>query len=375
VKILFVILLAGHGLVHAAGFAKAFGLAALPELTQPVSRAAGVAWLAAGLGFIGAAALLLAGSRRWWWPALPAVALSQALIVHAFHDAKLGTIANAIIVVPLLIALADLRPSSLRSRYEAEVRDAEAAAASLPTQPVTEQDLQAVPEPVRAYLRRAGVVGKPRPALLHARFRARMRTAADAGWMSADVDQVSLLGRAPRRLFYMEAARGGVPFHVFHRYVGDAATMQVRVAGLIPVVDASGWKMTQGETVTLLNDLCLIAPAALLDAPVTWQVLGPREVRATYTNAGHTISAVLSFDAAGDLAGFVSEDRYQSDGKTYHLYPWSTPTGGFRAFDGGAVRLPAEGEARWREPAGEWTYGQFSLLRLDYGQRKEGRGP
>jgi hypothetical protein len=373
VKVLFVLLLAGHGLIHTAGFAKAFGFAALPALTQPVSRAAGVAWLAAGLGFLAAAALLLAGSRRWWWAALPAVAVSQALIIQAFHDAKLGTIANAIILVPLLVALAELRPSSLRSRYEADVREAEAIAATLPSQPVTEQDLLAVPEPVRTYLRRAGVVGKPRPALLHARFRARMRTAPDAGWMTATVEQVSVLGRSPRRLFYMEAARVGVPFVAFHRYVGDAATMQVRVAGLLPLVDAAGPEMTQGETVTLLNDLCILAPAALLDAPITWQAQGPREVRATYANAGHTVSAVLSFDAAGDLAGFVSNDRYQSDGKTYQLFPWSTPVGGFRAFDG--VRLPAEGEARWREPAGEWPYGQFSLLRLDYGQRAEGRGP
>jgi hypothetical protein len=37
-----------------------------------------------------------------------------------------------------------------------------------------------------------------------------------------------------------------------------------------------------------------------------------------------TISAVLTFDTQGDLAGFVSEDRYLSaDGKTYARHPWT----------------------------------------------------
>jgi hypothetical protein len=42
-------LLAAHGLIHLMGFAKAFGYAELPQLTQPVSHVIAVAWLAAGL--------------------------------------------------------------------------------------------------------------------------------------------------------------------------------------------------------------------------------------------------------------------------------------------------------------------------------------
>ena len=123
--------------------------------------------------------------------------------------------------------------------------------------------------------------------------------------------------------------------------------------------------MTRSETVTLFNDICVLAPAALLDAPVTWRPLGEREVEATYTNAGHTIRAVLTFDATGDLVGFASNDRLQSDGQTTRRLPWSTPVSGFREFAG--ARLPTEGHARWREPDGEeWTYGEFTLERIDY---------
>jgi hypothetical protein len=186
--------------------------------------------------------------------------------------------------------------------------------------------------------------------------------------MSARVDQYDFFGPGgAERLFFMRASRAGVPFVVYHRYVGDAATMEVRLAGLIPIADARGAQMTQSETVTLFNDMCFLAPATLVDAPVTWKTLGKSEVCATYTNAGQTISAYLSFDAAGDLVGFISPDRYQSDGKTYRLLPWSTPLRDFQDF--GVARLPAFGEARWHEAAGEWTYGQFWLERIDYDDR------
>jgi hypothetical protein len=273
-----------------------------------------------------------------------------------------------VVLVPVALWLLDRRPSSLRSRYEADVREGKAALrAGTPPAPVTEADLAPLPPLVQTYLRRAGVVGRPRPRSAHATFSGRFRTGAREPWMRAAIDQHDFFGAAPRRLFYMKASRAGLPFVGFHRYVGDAATMQVRVAGLVPVVDARGPELTRSETVTLLNDMVMLAPAALLDAPITWQPLGEREVRATYTNAGHTISAVLTFDAAGDLAGFVSNDRHQSDGKKSRLFPWSTPMRGYRDF--GGARLAAEGEARWREPTGEWTYAQVTLSHIVYDER------
>jgi hypothetical protein len=264
---------------------------------------------------------------------------------------------------------------SLRARYDADVRAATARALAIPPgPPICDADLRHLPPAVRAFLARAGAVGKPRVRALHALFRARLRAKPDAGWMSARVDQYDFFGPGgAERLFFMRASRAGVPFIVFHRYVGDAATMEVRLAGLIPIVDARGSEMTRSETVTLLNDMCFLAPATLVDAPITWEELGPRQVRARYTNAGQTISADLTFDGAGDLVGFVSPDRYQSDGKTYRLLPWSTPLSGHRDF--GVARLPAFGEARWREEAGEWAYGQFWLERIDYDERAPASAP
>jgi hypothetical protein len=142
--------------------------------------------------------------------------------------------------------------------------------------------------------------------------------------------------------------------------------MEVRAAGVISVVEAGGPQLNQSETVTMFNDLCVLAPAALLDAPVIWEEVDARSTRAIFTNAGHTIRAELVFDDAGDLVDFVSDDRFQtSDGTSYRRYPWSTPLRDYRRFAGG-MRVAARGAARWLTPQGELSYGRFEIVDIEY---------
>lgn len=98
------LLLALHGLIHLMGFAKAFGAASLP-LTRPIEKPLGVAWLVAALLMLAGAVLVLVRSTAWWLPVVPALLLSQALILSAFADAKFGTLANLLIAVVVIFSL------------------------------------------------------------------------------------------------------------------------------------------------------------------------------------------------------------------------------------------------------------------------------
>jgi hypothetical protein len=356
------LLLTFHGAIHFMGFAKAFEIAPLAQLKRPISRPWGVVWLLAGVLFLAGALLLVGASTMWWTAAAPAIVFSQLAIVACWRDAKLGTIANAILLVPLAISLLELRPSSFRATYHREVERrlvTNAVAAD-----VTEGDLDRLPRAVQTYLRRVGVVGRPHVRNFRARFTGQIKSRPDGAWMSTRVEQYEFFDD-PARLFFMQASLYGVPFEALHLYRGSSATMQVKVASLIEVVDARGPKMDQSETVTLFNDMCLLAPGSLVDANVTWQERDERIVGATFTNAGNTIRAELSFDEAGDLVGFVSNDRYQSaDGVTYRSFPWSTPIHDYRDF--GGVRLAARGEAIWKQSDGDLVYARFLLESIEY---------
>ena len=199
---------------------------------------------------------------------------------------------------------------------------------------------------------------------MRVRFDAQMRTDDQSPWMTSTATQYEFFD-PPARLFFMNASRSGLPFDVLHRYVGGAATFQVRIASLYPMVNKSGATLTKAETVTLMNDIVVMAPAAVLDLPFTWETTGAHTVKATFSNAGCTVAAVLSFDAAGDLIGFYSDDRTQEDATGSRAARWSTPISQYAAVDG--IRVGTRGDANWIEADGrEWTYGRFVIRGLAY---------
>jgi hypothetical protein len=360
-RMVLVFMLAVHGAIHLLGFVKGFSLAEVSQLQQPISQGLGLLWLVSALLLLSGAVMVAAASGQWWVPAAAGMLLSQILIFGSWGDAKFGTVANLILLVPLALTIADFRSSSLRSEYR---RDLQLALAPRPAAPLLEErDLEHLPPPVQVYLRRAGVVGKPRVFNFRALFGAKMRSAANAAWMPADVEQFEFFD-PPARLFYMKVRRMGVAADVYHRYVGRDATMRARVAGLFTVAEIGGREPTESETVTLFNDMCCLAPATLVAPSIQWTPVDGRTVKASFQNAGHTISAILLFDDNGDLVNFVSEDRYQSDEKGHRKFPWSTPLQQYRDF--GGIRLASQADVRWLEPAGEWTYGQFVLKDIAY---------
>jgi hypothetical protein len=252
---------------------------------------------------------------------------------------------------------------SFRARFD---RDAAAGRPRPPTaRSVGDADLAPLPEPVQRYLRAAGVVGQPRVWSYRLRFRGRIRSAPDSRWMPFEAVQQSFAD-PPTRLFLMRARMFGLPVQAFHRLVDGRATMQVTIAGLVPIVDAAGDVMDRSETVTLFNDMCLLAPGTLLDPGIAWEPVDATTVRARFTNGRHTISATLEFGDDGLLTNFVSDDRSRSspDGKTFTRLRFSTPVRDYRAF--GPVRIASHGDARWTLPEGEFTYGEFDLVDVEY---------
>jgi hypothetical protein len=250
-----------------------------------------------------------------------------------------------------------------RAAYE---RDVAAGLRGRPPQagPVTEADLAHLPPVVQRYLHFVGSVGRPRVWNYRLRFRGELRNDADSRWMKISADQQSFVDPAAR-LFLVKGSMFGLPFQAFHRYVGPAATFKVRLASLLTIVSAAGPEMNQSETVTLLNDMCLLAPATLIDPRIAWDELDPLSARVAFSNAGNTVSAILSFAYTGALVDFASDDRYKTaDGKTYERLRWSTPVRAWGTCDG--RQLPVRAEAVWREDELAFAYARFEILGVDY---------
>ena len=362
-RIAFALLIGVHGLIHLIGAAKAFKWAEVSVLRADISPLGGVLWLIAAIMLSSAAIGFALNTEWWWWLGLPGVMLSQALIAQRWSDARFGTVVNVLLLVPVVLSALDARPSSFRSRF---ARDRDALLARHERRPsaiVTDADLASLPLLMQTYLRRVGAVGRPHVWNMRVRFDAEMRSSATSPWMVSMATQYEFFD-SPARLFHMNATRGGMPIDIFHRYVDHAATFQVKIAGVWPMVDKSGPVLTRAETVTLMNDIVVLAPAAVLDLPFTWTTTGAHTLAAKFTNAGHTVSAELTFDSTGDLVGFFSRDRPQDVDLGDRNVPWSTPISGYSEVDG--IRIGALGDANWVEPSGEWTYGRFVTRSIAY---------
>jgi len=350
-----------HGLIHFMGVAKAFGFAELPQLTHPVSRGMGTVWLFAGLVLLATAALLIGAPRVWWAAGLGAVLLSQAAVISSWSDAKFGTIANVVILAGVVYGFASQGPLSFAAEYRREVQERLAQPES--PQMVTEADLTALPAPVQHYLRGAGAVGQPRVHHFEATWRGRIRATAHDRWMEFTAKQYNVVDERAR-FFLMDATRSGLSVDVYHVFRENAATMRVWLLSLVPLVNASGPELDRAETVTLFNDLCLLAPAALTDPAIRWEPIDADSARARYTVGSVTIGAVLSFNEAGELVNFVSDDRLvaSADGTQFTRQRWSTPVTDYRQF--GPRRVMTRGEGRWHPPEGEFVYLEMELLDL-----------
>lgn len=362
-RVLFATVLVLHGLTHLMGTVKAFGLADLDALKLPIPPGLGAMWASAALLFMATAAALFLWPHGWWWLAGIAIVVSMLAIVPSWADARAGAVTNGLIAVAATVGVLLGGPASLRAAYDHDSREALGAVRG-DNAVVTEADLAPLPAPVQRYLRLAGVVGQPRVRSLRLRMHGRIRSSPSGRWMPLEVDQVTTLD-PPARFFYFDATMARLPVPGYHRFAGGEATMRVKALGAVPVANAGGTVLTRSETVTFLNDLALVAPAALVTPSIRWEPIDDRQARAVYTLGAHTITATLVFDTEGHLADFWSDDRgkVQPDGVVQGLR-WSTPVRARQRF--GAVTLMAQAEAIWHEPIGAYTYLELTLDDVHY---------
>ncbi len=119
------------------------------------------------------------------------------------------------------------------------------------------------------------------------------------------------------------------------------------------------------ETVTVLNDMCVFAPASVIDRRLSWTAIDDRTARVVFENGQNRVSATLTFNDKGELENFVSDDRLalQDDG-SLRKAGWSTPVRDYREIDG--RKIPTAGETIWHYPEGDLTYGRFRLKNIRY---------
>lgn len=360
-KTVFIIVTLIHGLIHFMGFSKAFGYGQITQISKEITKPIGVLWFSAAILFIFCLAFYLFKKDFWPYFAIIAVILSQILIFTNWQDARFGSIANIII---LLCAIVGIFQIKFKNIYKNEVEIGLKQSRNFQKSILNDSDIKHLPEPVKKYIRYASCMGKPKVNNFKAEFSGKIRDYNKPAWMKLDSEQYNFIN-APTRLFYLDAIMKFMPVAGFHCFKNGKAFMDIRLFSFFKVEFQEGENMDNSETVTFFNDMCVIAPATLIDKNITWLEVENNKVKASFTNNGITISAWLYFNERGELVNFVSEDRYAlTENGTSEKMKWSTPLRDYQFING--YRLASYAETIYSYPKGDFTYATFSLKNVRY---------
>jgi hypothetical protein len=343
------------------GFSKAYGYGNITQLTKEISKPTGMVWFVTAILFIICVALYLLKKDSWVYFALIAVVLSQILILSNWQDAKFGTTANVLILIITIIGFFQIK---FKNEYKNEVKIGLEESNKIPNSILTESEIAYLPAPVQKYIRYTGFLNKPIVNNFRIDFSGKIRDHAKPVWMELTSEQYNFI-KTPTRLFYLDATMKGLPVGGFHSFKNGVAFMDIRLLSIFKVEYQSGAVMNTSETVTFFNDMCVMAPGALIDKRIEWLEVVGNKVKASFTNNGITISAWLYFNEKGELVNFVSEDRSAlgKNGETIKL-KWSTPMRDYKDIHG--YRLASYAETIYSYPEGDFTYATFTLKDIGY---------
>jgi hypothetical protein len=356
-KYLFAFIILLHGLLHFMGFANAFGYGNITQLSKYISKPNGFLWFLVAILFIMATILFILNNVSWMYIAIIAAIISQILIITIWKEAKFGTIANVII---LIVAIAGWATQNFETHYKNDVKANLFRTNSFQTDLLIEANIKRLPLPVQKYLRYCGVINKSKVKNFRIVFDGQMREKGK-DWFTFRSVQYNFFDE-PTRLFFMKAKMFGITVPAYHRYQNSHATMQVKLLGLFNVVNVKGVEMNMAETVTVFNDMCLLALATMIDKRIEWTSIDSLSAKAIFTNGINKISAILYFNEQGQLINFTSDDPYAiNDMKGYRF---STPVKEYVQIDGKTIWN--YGEAVWHYPDSEFVYGKFYLKSIEY---------
>lgn len=284
--------------------------------------------------------------------------LAQILVICFWQEARFLTIVNVVFLVLLIVKYAEKK---YYAKFQNDVKTAFLQTDYSDNSPLTETDINLLPEPVKKYLRFTGSVGQPKVNNFKVEFTGRIRKNEQSDWMPFTSEQYNFM-QTPTRLFFMKAVMKSLPVAGYHCFKNGRASMDIRLFSMFKVQYQDGAEMDLSETVTFFNDMCCLAPATLIDKRIKWLATEGDKVKASFTNNNITISAWLYFSGEGALVNFISQDRYAADARKQ--LPWATPLKDYQEVDG--YKLMQNAETIYSYPDRDLCYGTFTLTRVKY---------
>ncbi len=365
-RIMFVLFVSIHGLIHLLGFVKEWKLAPVKELTGktlfPISgsagKAVGILWLLACILWLISAVLYFLRVENWWMLAVASLLLSQLLIILYWRDARFGTMANVIMLLACTLAFGNWRFHNLVAAELGAFLPGSGQAQNV----VTEKSIAALPPLVQKWLMRSNVVGKEITHWVHLKQKGEMRSKPKGGWMPFAAEQYFTVDK-PGFLWAAKVRTARVLNIVARdKYENGRGHMLIKLLGLFPIADSKGQETDQGSLLRFLAETIWF-PSAALSNYISWEEIDSTTAKATMSFGGITAAGIFRFDPGGDVTSFQAQRYYNgNEGPTLETWFIAMNKDGYRDFAG--VRIPAKSEVTWKLKDGDFTWLKVEITDL-----------
>ena len=354
-RIAFAILIILHGLIHLIGLIQGFELKEIKALSSPVSKAQGIFWLITALLILSYAILFLTNFKYIWVVGFVAVILSQVLIISFWQDARFGTILNVIL---LIVSVIQFRAYKFHNMVAEETDHLIELNQGFEEKIVQEEDLSELPEPVKKWLLKSNVIGKPYIAYGKVVQEAKMKLKPDQEkWMSATAIQHTFIEN-PALIWSVEVKMNDFVFFLGRdKFVNGKGEMLIKVNALVNVVNDKGFKIDEGSIQRFLGEMVWF-PTLALSPLVRWEELDNRSAKATIEYKGTKGDGIFYFNAEGDFEKF-SAMRFKGNEEDSERHEWVIKAHEYSEFEG--IRIPSKMTATWKLKEGDWTWLQLEI--------------
>ncbi len=364
VSLLFVVVVAFHGAIHIMGFLKAFQLAKIDTLKQPIGKPIGALWLFSAISFVATALLFLLKVSGWPIIAFAAIILSQFLIFKSWKDAKYGTIINLIIIC---VSIPGYGKYSFDQLVNEEKKSLIAEINYSDPTPVTQSDINHLPLIVQKWMYNSGVVGKPIANSVWLTQKGQMKTKPEAEWIPFEAEQFFNVNQ-PSFIWVVDAkANALMHMHGRDKLANGNGEMLIKLFSLINVVDEkSNPKINSAAKIRFLSEICWF-PAAALNKQISWTPIDSLSAKATLTINESPVSGIFKFNTEGEVIAFEAI-RYFGSGENDTQEQWLIENTSHTNFNG--YHIPNKSTVTWKLKEGDFKWLELEVTELEYNTLK-----
>lgn len=281
---------------------------------------------------------------------------------YAWRIGLVAVLALILITVAAVVTASAL----LNRRTDKEALEVLSTVPLEPREMIEQADLAGLPHCVQKWMERSGVVGKEKIRTVRLTQRGRMRLEEGKPWMPVEavqyinVDEPGFVWKAKVKAAPLINLVGRDKYYQGH------GSMQFRLLGLVPIVDARpGKEMDQSTLLRYLAEMIWYPTAALNDY-ITWEEIDAHSARATMTWQGVSASMVFRFNDEGDMVSSVAR-RYREVNGEFVLDDWGGVARGYKEFNG--IRISNKSDVIWKYKTGDFNWLQIEVTDIDFNQK------